>query len=57
LRFGWWHDTLRTMELIVPDEIAAQTGCRIPMPYDERDLAADIQTLREVFPRRDSQQS
>jgi predicted HTH domain antitoxin len=23
---------------------------RIPMPYDERDLAADVQTLREVFP-------
>ena len=23
---------------------------RIPMPYDEQDIAADLQTLREVFP-------
>lgn len=23
---------------------------RIPMPYDEEDLAADLQTLRELFP-------
>jgi predicted HTH domain antitoxin len=23
---------------------------RIPMPYDERDLEADLLTLREVFP-------
>ena len=76
------------MELSVPDEIAAQTGCstremlfdlavglfldgrlalgraaglagqtkiafldelgrrRVPMPYDEKDLAADVETLR-----------
>jgi predicted HTH domain antitoxin len=80
------------MELVVPDEVVAQTGCspqellfglavgfvlggrltlgrapglaglskiafleelgrrRIPMPYDERDLEADLLTLREVFP-------
>lgn len=25
---------------------------RIPMPYDEEQLAADVQTLREVFPER-----
>jgi predicted HTH domain antitoxin len=86
------------MELTVPDEIAAQTGCstremlfdlavglfldgrltaggaaalaaqskiafldelgrrRIPMPYDEKDLASDVQTLREIFPPRDPRQ-
>jgi predicted HTH domain antitoxin len=80
------------MQLIVPDEIAEQTGCSgsellfnlavglfldgrltlghsallaglsksvfldelgrrgIPMPYDEQDLAADLRTLREIFP-------
>jgi predicted HTH domain antitoxin len=84
------------MELTVPDEIVAQTGCstrellfdlavgllldgrltlgraatlaglskisfleelgrrRIPVPYDEQDVAADVQTLRELFPDRDS---
>jgi predicted HTH domain antitoxin len=86
------------MELTVPDEIAAQTGCsegellfdlavglfldgrltsghaahlaglskiafldelgrrRIAMPYDEQDLATDLQTLRELFPDRDAPQ-
>jgi predicted HTH domain antitoxin len=80
------------MELTVPDEIAAQTGCtsdellfnlavgllldgrltlgrasllaglsksafidelgrrHIPMPYDEKDLAEDLLTLREIYP-------
>ena len=27
---------------------------RIPMPYDERDLEADLQTLREIFPGSDA---
>lgn len=82
------------MQLTVPDEFVAQSGCstrellfdlavgmfldgrltlglaaslaglpriafldelgrrRIPMPYDEEDLASDIQTLREMFPGR-----
>ena len=82
------------MELVVPDEVVAQTGCspqellfglavglvldgrltlgraaglaglskiafleelgrrRLPMPYDEQDLEADLLTLREVFPSR-----
>ena len=30
---------------------------RIPMPYDEQDLAADLQTLREVFPGQAPQNS
>ena len=29
---------------------------RIPMPYDEMDLAADLETLREIFPGRDLKQ-
>jgi predicted HTH domain antitoxin len=87
------------MELSVPDEIAAETGCsssemlfdlavglfldgrltlgraaalagqprisfleelgrrRIPMPYNDQDLAADVQTLREIFPSSDSRKT
>jgi predicted HTH domain antitoxin len=29
---------------------------RIPMPYDEQDLTADLLTLREVFPNREPRQ-
>jgi predicted HTH domain antitoxin len=29
---------------------------RIPMPYDEQDLQADVLTLREVFPDREPRQ-
>ncbi len=30
---------------------------RIPMPYDEQDLKADVLALREVFPNREPRQS
>jgi len=29
---------------------------RIPMPYDEQDLTADLLTLRDVFPNREPRQ-
>jgi len=92
LRFRVEMVTVDPMELVVPDDLALESGCspqellfglavglvldgrltlgraaglaglskiafleelgrrRIPMPYDEQDLKADLLTLREVFP-------
>lgn len=36
--------------LAKPDFLDELGRRRIPMPYDEHDLAADLQTLRELFP-------
>lgn len=91
--------TVGLMELVVPDELASESGCspsellfglavgllldgrltlgraaalaglskivfleelgrrRIPMPYDEQDLNADLLTLREVSPNREPRRS